>query len=65
MADEHVDVLVSYLLRFAPRSAAEAADVDELLALVAGGSPWARSSPLHATASALILHPSSRRVLLR
>ena len=27
--------------------------------------PWSRSLPLHLTASALIVHPDSRRVLLR
>lgn len=29
------------------------------------GDPWARSTPLHLTASALIVHPDSGRVLLR
>ena len=30
-----------------------------------GGSPWDRSTPLHVTGSALIVHPASGRVLLR
>ena len=33
--------------------------------LVAAGGPWLRSIPLHVTASALIVHPGSGRVLLR
>ena len=32
---------------------------------MADGSPWDRRAPLHVTASALIVHPPSRRVLLR
>jgi 8-oxo-dGTP pyrophosphatase MutT (NUDIX family) len=46
--------------------AAEAADTDRVRALVASaGDPWLRSIPLHVTASALIVHPGSGRVLLR
>ena len=30
-----------------------------------GGSPWDRSTPLHVTGSALVVHPASGRVLLR
>ena len=44
----------------------EAADVDRVRALVAApGDPWLRSIPLHVTASALIVHPDSGRLLLR
>lgn len=32
---------------------------------VAAGDPWSRSNPLHLTASALIVHPPTARVLLR
>jgi 8-oxo-dGTP pyrophosphatase MutT (NUDIX family) len=31
----------------------------------AAADPWSRSIPLHFTASALVVHPASRRVLLR
>ncbi len=45
---------------------AETADVERVRALVANsGNPWSRSVPLHLTASALIVHPDSGRVLLR
>jgi 8-oxo-dGTP pyrophosphatase MutT (NUDIX family) len=45
----------------------EAADVERMRRLaVAAPDPWSRSQlPLHFTASALVLHPDSRRVLLR
>jgi 8-oxo-dGTP pyrophosphatase MutT (NUDIX family) len=54
-----------------PGSDEEAADLARLAALVAaaeaagGPSPWDRGRPLHLTASALVLHPPSGRVLLR
>jgi 8-oxo-dGTP pyrophosphatase MutT (NUDIX family) len=48
-----------------PQSDQEAADVQRLRNVSAGGDPWARSSALHATGSAIIFHPESRRVLLR
>jgi 8-oxo-dGTP pyrophosphatase MutT (NUDIX family) len=45
---------------------AEAADVERLRALLATApDPWTRASPLHVTASALIVHPPTARVLLR
>lgn len=45
---------------------AEAADLARMTRLAASGDdPWSRSRPLHFTASALVLHPESRRVLLR
>ncbi|TVT53063.1 NUDIX domain-containing protein [Amycolatopsis rhizosphaerae] len=54
------------LSEYRPADAAEAADVARLRALVAAEpDPWQRSLPLHATASALVVHPESRRVLLR
>ena len=46
-------------------TASERDDVRRVRQLVAGGSPWDRRIPLHVTASALIVHPPSRRVLLR
>jgi 8-oxo-dGTP pyrophosphatase MutT (NUDIX family) len=58
---------VSELLRgYRPRDAAEAADVERVTALAEEcDNPWSRSLPLHLTASALIVHPDSCRVLLR
>ena len=45
----------------------EAEDVATIRALVTGADrdPWSRSAPVHVTGSAVILHPPSRRVLLR
>lgn len=56
--------LASALDLYRPSSTAEAADV-ALLRSVLAGDPWDRSTPLHATASALIVHPPTQRVLLR
>ena len=46
-------------------TASEGDDVRRVRHLMADGSPWDRRIPLHVTASALIVHPPSRRVLLR
>ncbi|MDG9701972.1 NUDIX domain-containing protein [Streptomyces sp. DH37] len=64
MSTTHQTVL-DVLARHRPRTAAEAADTERVRALVAAGDPWPRSNPLHVTASALIVHPGSGRVLLR
>lgn len=51
---------------YRPAGETEASDVAELRALArATGDPWSRAVPLHATASAVVVHPGSRRVLLR
>ena len=51
---------------YQPASDAEAADVARIKAMLAAeADPWLRSTPLHLTASALIVHPESGRVLLR
>lgn len=50
---------------FEPGSEEEARDLARIRELVAAGDPWARSSPLHVTGSAVIAHPASRQVLLR
>jgi 8-oxo-dGTP pyrophosphatase MutT (NUDIX family) len=58
--------VLDLLGRYRPRDQAEGADVGRVRALVAAtDDPWARSLPLHITASALIVHPASGRVLLR
>jgi 8-oxo-dGTP pyrophosphatase MutT (NUDIX family) len=49
-----------------PGDAVEAADLTRLITLAGlEPDPWTRSIPLHVTASALVLHPPTRRVLLR
>ncbi|WP_171168225.1 NUDIX hydrolase [Streptomyces sp. I05A-00742] len=49
-----------------PADERERADTQRVRALVtASDDPWQRSLPLHVTATAVIVHPESRRVLLR
>jgi 8-oxo-dGTP pyrophosphatase MutT (NUDIX family) len=58
--------LADALGRYRPAGEAEAADLARIRALAeTAGNPWLRSLPLHLTASALIVHPGSGRVLLR
>jgi 8-oxo-dGTP pyrophosphatase MutT (NUDIX family) len=58
-----VPTLATLLDRYQPDGETETADVRRLRAL--GSDPWRRDLPLHATASALVIHPPSGRVLLR
>jgi len=52
--------------RYEPEGEAETADLRRARALAgADGDPWRRGLPLHVTASALIVHPPTARVLLR
>jgi 8-oxo-dGTP pyrophosphatase MutT (NUDIX family) len=57
--------LADVLARYRPATDAEAADLERVRSLLAAGDPFHRSTPLHVTGSALIVHPPSRRVLLR
>jgi 8-oxo-dGTP pyrophosphatase MutT (NUDIX family) len=58
--------VVDLLSRYHPPDPTEAADVARARELVlTAEDPWRRSIPLHVTASALIVHPDSARVLLR
>lgn len=58
--------LLDLLDRYRPGSEAEDADVEAVRALArTADDPWLRTTPLHVTASALIVHPVSGRVLLR
>ena len=57
--------LTAILAAYVPRSAQEVADLQRLKALVALPGAWNRALPLHATGSAIILHPATGRVLLR
>ena len=59
------DPVAQLLARHHPRDAAEAADLDRSRVLARAADPWLRSLPLHFTASALVVHPPSARVLLR
>lgn len=55
-----------WLAGYQARGETETADVARMRRLAADErDPWARSLPLHFTASALVLHPDSGRVLLR
>jgi 8-oxo-dGTP pyrophosphatase MutT (NUDIX family) len=55
-----------WLAGYQAASDTEAADVARMRGLAtAEPDPWSRSLPLHFTASALVLHPGSGRVLLR
>jgi hypothetical protein len=53
----------SILDGYRPFTDSEAADVARIREIA--GDPWLRDTPLHLTASAVIVHPSTRRVLLR
>jgi 8-oxo-dGTP pyrophosphatase MutT (NUDIX family) len=54
------------LNRYQAKGETETADVERMRWLAySEPDPWLRSLPLHFTASALVLHPDSRRVLLR
>ncbi|MFF2065442.1 NUDIX hydrolase [Streptomyces sp. NPDC058200] len=58
--------IVELLARYRTQDRAEAADVGRVRELAeAAADPWLRSIPLHVTASALIVHPGSGRVLMR
>ncbi|MEU3184215.1 NUDIX domain-containing protein [Streptomyces sp. NPDC006923] len=58
--------ILDLLSRYRPHDPAEAADVGRVRELTrTADDPWSRSIPLHTTASALIVHPGSGRVLMR
>jgi 8-oxo-dGTP pyrophosphatase MutT (NUDIX family) len=58
--------ILDLLGRYCPEDETEGADVEVVRALArTADNPWLRTSALHVTASALIVHPSSGRVLLR
>jgi hypothetical protein len=57
--------LIAELDAYTPRTPAEAADVARVRALVATDDPLLRSTRLHVTGSALVVHPPTGRVLLR
>jgi len=58
--------LAEVLAAYAPGTDEEARDLATLRALAVGGArAWARDEPVHATASAVVVHPPTGRVLLR
>ena len=58
--------LTARLDRYRPDGGAETADIQRVRALLeTGGDPYRRDLSLHVTASALIVHPPTGRVLLR
>src|ERR687898_213666 len=61
--------LATVLATYSGWSDEEARDLDRVRALTAlagsGGDPWARSSPLHVTGSAGVVHPPRRPGLAR
>jgi 8-oxo-dGTP pyrophosphatase MutT (NUDIX family) len=58
--------LQAVLAGYVATSDEERRDLARLRSLVAeSADPWTRASPLHVTGSAVVVHPPSRRVLLR
>ena len=54
------------LAGYRPANDTEAADLRRVRQLLADSpDPWRRDTPLHLTASAVIVHPPTKRVLLR
>jgi 8-oxo-dGTP pyrophosphatase MutT (NUDIX family) len=59
-------VLSRLLTGYQAAGETEVADLKRMALLAAAApDPWSRSLPLHFTASALVVHPETRRVLLR
>jgi 8-oxo-dGTP pyrophosphatase MutT (NUDIX family) len=63
----HDPVMNGLLAGYQAAGETEAADLERMRQLAkSAANPWSRSQlPLHFTASALVVHPASRRVLLR
>ena len=63
---QHGWVLRRLLTGYQPQSETEEADVERMRRLAGSApDPWTRALPMHFTASALVIHPGSGRVLLR
>lgn len=59
-------MLIGLLSGYQAAGEAEAADLERMRRLAAiAPDPWSRSLPMHLTASALVVHLETRRVLLR
>lgn len=59
------NVLAEFLANYEPRNDEERMHLQRAGELLAVDDPWHRSIPMHFTASALIVHPPTARVLLR
>jgi 8-oxo-dGTP pyrophosphatase MutT (NUDIX family) len=57
--------LLEALNAFEPLSQEEVRDIARIRELAGAGDAWSRATPVHVTGSALVLHPPTRRVLLR
>jgi 8-oxo-dGTP pyrophosphatase MutT (NUDIX family) len=57
--------LAAALDEYLPSPGAEARDLERVRELATRTDPWDRAAPLHATGSAIVLDPTSGRVLLR
>jgi len=57
--------VVSWLDGYVPQGHAEVADVDRLASALSTGDVWTRSTLLHVTGSAVVVHRATNRVLLR
>lgn len=56
---------MNWLADYAPEGERERADVARLRAALASGDVWTRQTLLHITGSAIVVHPATKRVLLR
>jgi 8-oxo-dGTP pyrophosphatase MutT (NUDIX family) len=61
----HGDAVDAALDGYEPRSDDEARDILRIRQLAGEHDPWSRDSLLHITGSAVVVHPPTRRVLLR
>src|ERR1700761_125453 len=63
---QHGGVLRRLLSEYRPTGATEEADLRRSARLAeSAADPWSRALPLHVTASAVVVHPPTERVLLR
>ena len=62
---ERTDPIINVLHSYSPSDPQEAIDVERLTGAIAASDVWSREAALHITGSALVLHPATRRVLLR
>lgn len=66
LSGAHPVTVQSVLSGYAGRGSIERRDVERVRQLAPGHNDvWSRSTPLHVTASAMVVHPPSLRVLLR
>jgi 8-oxo-dGTP pyrophosphatase MutT (NUDIX family) len=60
------EAVLALLGSYQPQGGTEAADVERVREIASTApDPWLRSLPLHLTASAVVVHPGSGRMLLR